>query len=233
MPYLDQRALWEELEGTAYPSEFVDVLLCPEDAEAFDAPGNLSYCYNGGTKWLTDYPQGTGIMTQLPQGMKLHEITDGTANTALIAERLTGDRSREFERSRTPAQVDADERRYLWWTSITCNEKDDELKAAQICRTSTTTAWPVIWTSSAYAFASSLSNGYMHLLTPNHRSCYNAADRYDFLYGRETVPAASNHAGGVHAVLVDGSVHFVSENIDNTAWTAIGTRSGGDTAVLP
>jgi prepilin-type processing-associated H-X9-DG protein len=42
--------------------------------------------------------------------------------------------------------------------------------------------------------------------------------------------ARSYHTGGVNALMCDGSVRFISENIDLTSvWQAIGTRQGGET----
>ncbi len=38
--------------------------------------------------------------------------------------------------------------------------------------------------------------------------------------------ARSHHVGGVHALLADGGVRFVSENIDLTTWRGLGTRAG-------
>ena len=40
--------------------------------------------------------------------------------------------------------------------------------------------------------------------------------------------ARSAHVGGVQSGLVDGSVRFVSENIDLTIWRGLATRSGGE-----
>lgn len=42
------------------------------------------------------------------------------------------------------------------------------------------------------------------------------------------VTSRSFHTGGVNAGLCDGSVHFISENLDLRVWRAIGTRSGGE-----
>jgi prepilin-type N-terminal cleavage/methylation domain-containing protein len=39
--------------------------------------------------------------------------------------------------------------------------------------------------------------------------------------------ARSLHTGGVHALLADGSVRFISENIDLTTWGNLGSRSDG------
>ncbi|MDR1958253.1 MAG: DUF1559 domain-containing protein [Planctomycetaceae bacterium] len=66
-------------------------------------------------------------------------------------------------------------------------------------------------------------------------------------------PPTSNHTGGVNAVYVDGSVHFISETINSLTsgvaatdarpklsgssdfgvWGALGTRSGGESATAP
>ncbi|MBN1909994.1 MAG: DUF1559 domain-containing protein [Pirellulales bacterium] len=43
---------------------------------------------------------------------------------------------------------------------------------------------------------------------------------------------SSNHPGGVNIALADGHATFVSESIDRTAWSAMGTRSGGESAGL-
>ena len=40
---------------------------------------------------------------------------------------------------------------------------------------------------------------------------------------------SSYHTGGVQAVLCDGSVKFVSENIDQLVWIAAGSINGGET----
>ena len=38
----------------------------------------------------------------------------------------------------------------------------------------------------------------------------------------------SYHTGGVNSGLADGSVHFMSENIDLQVWRGLGTRDGGE-----
>src|SRR6476659_8352671 len=39
----------------------------------------------------------------------------------------------------------------------------------------------------------------------------------------------SLHAGGAHFVMSDGSVHFVTENIDHTIYRGLATRNGNET----
>jgi prepilin-type N-terminal cleavage/methylation domain-containing protein/prepilin-type processing-associated H-X9-DG protein len=47
-------------------------------------------------------------------------------------------------------------------------------------------------------------------------------------FGTNHTPYTSFHPGGVHFLLCDGSVRFVSENIDLNLLKAIGTRAGGE-----
>jgi prepilin-type processing-associated H-X9-DG protein len=39
---------------------------------------------------------------------------------------------------------------------------------------------------------------------------------------------ASYHAGGVNIALVDGSVRFVRDNVDQRTFNALGSRAGGE-----
>ena len=43
----------------------------------------------------------------------------------------------------------------------------------------------------------------------------------------------SKHLGGVNTSMCDGSVNFVSDDIDITVWRGLATRAGAELAVLP
>jgi prepilin-type N-terminal cleavage/methylation domain-containing protein len=45
--------------------------------------------------------------------------------------------------------------------------------------------------------------------------------------------ARSYHPGGVQALIMDGSAHFISNSIDLALWQALSTRDGGETGTLP
>jgi hypothetical protein len=47
--------------------------------------------------------------------------------------------------------------------------------------------------------------------------------------GNGIFAARSYHVGGVHTLMCDGAVRFVSENVDLPIWRAGGTRAGGET----
>jgi prepilin-type N-terminal cleavage/methylation domain-containing protein len=46
------------------------------------------------------------------------------------------------------------------------------------------------------------------------------------------IPSRSHHPGAVNTLLMDGSVHQVSESIDALTWQALGTRAGGENASI-
>src|SRR5258708_905355 len=62
---------------------------------------------------------------------------------------------------------------------------------------------------------------YFHVTPPNFRSCM-------FPPGRIATTASSRHAGGVHVLVCDGSVKFVSSSINLGVWRGFGSRNGGE-----
>ena len=79
------------------------------------------------------------------------------------------------------------------------------------------------WASSFIGYG----GAYSHNMNPNEKPCF-ATNQGDWR-GSTVMSASSFHTGGVHALLGDGSVRFISENIDYNTWTALGTRNGGET----
>ena len=78
-------------------------------------------------------------------------------------------------------------------------------------------AWISGWTP--------LGNTYMHVFPPNG---YNG-----HVYGGEgsgnyLATPSSQHRGGVNVCFADGHVEFIADEVDQAAWWALGSRSGGD-----
>jgi prepilin-type N-terminal cleavage/methylation domain-containing protein/prepilin-type processing-associated H-X9-DG protein len=65
---------------------------------------------------------------------------------------------------------------------------------------------------------------YTHTVPPN----YNGYDCGDSSFTMAHIAARSYHTGGVNVCFVDGSVHFISNNINFAVWQAIGTSQAGD-----
>ena len=58
--------------------------------------------------------------------------------------------------------------------------------------------------------------------------CINSVQAPCASSGSNVQYARSLHTGGVHVLMGDGAVRFVSSNIDTTTWRAVGTRAGGE-----
>ena len=66
---------------------------------------------------------------------------------------------------------------------------------------------------------------YQHITPPNTTPC---AWDYAVSSGIASKPPSSAHVGGVNVLLVDGSVRFVSDTIDEAAWRELGSRNSDD-----
>lgn len=78
------------------------------------------------------------------------------------------------------------------------------------------------------------------LLTPNTRT----GDQGEFCIGSRRAPcqawggddivhfARSYHAGGIHALVADGSLRWIADSIDAQTYRALGTRAGGESVAV-
>ena len=68
--------------------------------------------------------------------------------------------------------------------------------------------------------------GYRHRTAPNRNSCTcNPAGQTQQLW-LAPISASSLHPAGVNLLLADGTVRWISDNIDIAIWRAMGTRDG-------
>jgi prepilin-type N-terminal cleavage/methylation domain-containing protein/prepilin-type processing-associated H-X9-DG protein len=65
---------------------------------------------------------------------------------------------------------------------------------------------------------------YTHTVPPN----YQGYDCGNYSITGAHIAARSYHSGGVNVCFTDGSVHFITNNINFATWQALGTRSGGE-----
>jgi hypothetical protein len=142
------------------------------------------------------------------RSLKFRDIVDGTSNTAAFAERVLTDGSNGV--------VSPDSDVFLAMSDpATPDEAIEQCRALDI--TNLANQFPLFmgapWMNGQHT--------YLHVDVPNTRSC-------GFYPTKATMPASSRHEGGVHTLMGDGAVRFVSENIDRHTWRAVGSRNGNE-----
>ena len=150
---------------------------------------------------------------------RTRDITDGMSNTAIIAEIKTGPNgTSSFQK--IPA---GDPRDFSVATSSSVNwTGSDQLFPPSSCENRATNAWD--YRGLQWYRALMVATYYNHTLPPNapFRDCVSSN-----LY-QAHLAARSYHSGGVNCALADGSIRFVSNNVDDNVWRAVGTKANGE-----
>jgi len=239
LPYIDQSPLYNNWNMTRTYSDGANTTArraklaafrCPSDKDYPGADPGCNYGVCGGSTpdiWVEHATNGgNGAFNRLKEN-QFRDLTDGTSNVIMISEFLVGDNSQAvvsdsdivrvgtapaFADKRFPTQAEMDA------AGATCDAADP---AEQISRSRCGTDWSAPYpTQSAFNTTAS----------PNwkHRSCAFGGN-FGLCTDRSGIfPARSRHTGGVQAALCDGSVTFISENIDLQTWHYLGARSDGN-----
>lgn len=225
----------------------VATLLCPSDGmSASQKPdpgfGTMNYYGNLGGPGVINTNSGTmipnGASVTPTEGatygrggpVSFAAITDGTSNTALFSEKLTGLGVSPTAFTRNSNQA----KRGLFAPSSTVdNDTGDAAQALAFighCNsvpgnaTSASSRSGLSWTKSYPPYT--VINAYTHFGAPNSVACSNDNATWGGPSG--SIPPTSNHPGGVNLLLTDGSVRFIKDSVDLQTWWALGTRSGGE-----
>ncbi|MDG3006104.1 DUF1559 domain-containing protein [Paludisphaera mucosa] len=259
LPFIEQGTLWNAYNVGPVASNATDgfglynknttvfntqvaSFLCPSDG----AERNVSLCNyvgNYGGPYQLQPFSGTFIPTPSKNPddqwlvgssatVKMSSITDGTSNTALFSEVLTGVNNAA---TATPGAMPRAKRVHFaapGMTNIaaTTDAVNAEISACQSLPATTTGIGGTRgdWFQ-AYPFYVNFSN-YNHMGSPNSVACASTQaggnTNGQDVYG--SAPPTSNHSGGVNMVLSDGSVRFVKDSVSRPAFWALGTRSGGE-----
>ncbi len=221
----------------------VPVFLCPSEAvqPIFDTVmgvtptptkwAGLNYMISTGSATGTNYDDRyrTDGMAWENSSVKFRDITDGTSNTVMMSETLMGDRidsvgglppfpyrrigSWSGSSSATPPPGFAISGNLISNPDLAAVAPTITSWAGGQTRTGRGQAW-----IRGVPFAT-CTNGY---LTPNSRIPDIG------IHGRGFYGARSLHTGGAHFQLADGSVRFISENIDLTLCRNFHSRNGGE-----
>ena len=268
LPYLEQATLYAQItagdpttsppippggpapwSGTApapaiYTQRFAG-FLCPTDPGIQSARGNNNYAFSRGDYIGVD--ANTGRDAQNVNGLfclrrcfGVRDVTDGTSNTVAISERVMA--SFGIGGRTTPKVAES----IITGVGAITTNPGACLAAASAIRSGdryTTGAGIKGRFSSIWCDGQPEINSFYTVTPPNGPSCINDGNgNADGAVGM--FAASSYHTGGAQALLADGSVRFVSENIDTGnlgvsttlggrspygVWGAVGTKGGGET----
>lgn len=228
LPYFDQANVYNLCNfslgitnaANAVPvSKELPGLRCPSDPQnnISGQGGATNYMANKGNGiiWLgptgpnTGMPEQTGVM-YYQSCVRFGDILDGSSNTGAFAERILADGNNSIV---SPV---AD----VFFSPASPTTPD---QAVQMCNavdiTNLANQFP-LFMGAPWAHG---QHTYLHVNVPNSRSCGF------FAVLRASMPPSSRHVGGCHMQLADGSVRFVTENIDLNTWRALGSRASGET----
>jgi prepilin-type N-terminal cleavage/methylation domain-containing protein/prepilin-type processing-associated H-X9-DG protein len=236
MPYLEQNNLvagydmkvhWYQAPNLVMTQRPLPIFSCPSDRQGAmwldqtnfpSARGNYVVCYGNlvfGKNSAIGVGRGifgcsaianAGGNLFTPYQTQIGQISDGTSNTLLMSEVIV-------------AKLDNNQNGAGRW-------QDGDFRGH-------------VWHDATSSSPSHCPNIFMTINGPNssvpdNALCGRVANNDPLMpctngpsTDRQNV-ARSRHAGGVNAVFGDGSVRFVSNNINLTAWRAMGTMDGGE-----
>jgi len=258
MPYLDQAPLFNLVsagggtgnkppggpEGWAGWAEWnvtIPGLLCPSDGLYANTIRGNSYVFNIGdsTRNVVNSMTVRGMFGR-NRGVKIRDVIDGTSNTLAMSEHV-----------RTNFAPQTNSRRLIVeGIALGATDLNNGTNPGQCLSFVTGQRWAPS-TSVKGKHGTSLWDGqaercgFTTIIPPNGPSCAQGTNvNADSTHA--VLAPTSLHTGGVHALMVDGAVRFISENIDTgdltvTAptqgetgaspygvWGALGTKAGGE-----
>ncbi|MCL2743719.1 MAG: DUF1559 domain-containing protein [Planctomycetaceae bacterium] len=224
----------------------IDALLCPSDTKA-DVAGATSnarttYSMSRGDAITRDATSNKRGMFGYFNWQNMSSVTDGTSNTIAFSEAIAYNATKGVVKGWLVVADGANLKTTPLTTcgSIVLNTKDRKLY------TGTATDQP---RCSRFADTRCYMGFFNTVNQPNSPSCANTNTDGTATYG--VWSASSNHSGGVNCGLVDGSVRFISDTVNNTTsglsaapqevatgnsefgvWGAYGTVDGGESTAL-
>ena len=234
LPFADQAPLYNRWNfnltyiagsNTALARTKLPFLKCPSDRDYPGAEPGVNYAGCGGSSINIWSARSNGVFPKR-SSLMMGDLTDGTSNVIAFSEHLVGDNAQggvsDSDIVVTSNTGFADQN---FPTVAEINN------AATICNAADPTAIPSLSRNGRHWAAPYPSQSRFNTAAPPNwqgRSCAMggnfglAADRNGIFAAR------SRHTGGVHVGLADGSVRFISENIDLQTWQWLGARADGN-----
>ncbi len=247
-PWANLSGHFADDEERAWAAQFWQVtvpsFICPSDppignTDESPAPINYKVCVGDDYHQNHFLPAWGGSrknrgMFQRNRWLAIGAVTDGLSNTIAISERVKGGDARDILGG-VALNMQA-------WNPASCLARIDPANPRRLIGDVRAQFRPTggrAWDGRPY-FA-----GFATMVAPNGPSCH-----WGGVDGNEDMsPPSSYHTGGVQVAMGDGSVHFVSENIntgnqladsladpsgpsDYGVWGALGSANGGETASI-
>lgn len=247
LPYIEQSALYERIKtssrdfyvaagaDSATQSAPVPAFVCPSDLP-YPLAGRSGYCnypVSAGSNlgWnLSPSSRHNGVF-QPEAETDMAAILDGTSNTIMLAEQLTGDNDNTSYRRET------DVVRGLSWSGNESTQQGPITQAQIDAAGAACDASPSNHSSvsgSRYSRGIFIYTVFNTVATPNWKypSCFTSTSTGAHGSSRGIYPARSRHTGGVNHALADASVRFLTDSTQLEIYHALGSRNGGE-AVSP
>jgi prepilin-type N-terminal cleavage/methylation domain-containing protein len=253
LPFIDQEPLYNQANFDYYwdcnnathrnrtvNRANLPALTCPSDPGSNKARGDagvVSYCLSAGpvSSWSVG-SRTPGIVT-FRTGTLMRDITDGTANTIMMSEVAigrNGGTSAYDEKSYRVVTGSALLRPSGTFSNRVFNSSQAHINAILTYHASCKSTggggggWHGdnddsgrFWTSGRLFWGP-----WFNTLMPPNQGPH--CDQDASVTTMDLKTATSHHPGGVHGLLSDGSVRFISDSIDHATWINLGTKNGND-----
>ena len=253
LPYIEQKALYDQIksvsqdfywradEKSASATQTTDQIvaatplaafLCPSDKAfpntAYRGTSTYGVCAGSNIGWDISESRQNGVFRPI-SATPMSAITDGTSNTIMLGEFLTGDNDNNAYHR------DTDMISAQTWTGTYQSTQQGPISQAELdtygqaCETGKNNHASVAgmrWGRGLFHYAVFNTVAPPNWKYPSCRSC-SACGGGD---SNGVYPARSRHPGGANHGVTDGSVRFVSETIELQTYHALGSRDGGEVA---
>lgn len=247
LPFMEQQPLYDKIKTDS--KNFYDnvntkvdaigenspvaTFFCPSDMRHPVYRGNCNYpvCAGSNIAWDITASRQNGVF-RYREATPMAAITDGTSNTIMLGEHLTGDNDDSAYRPMT------DVVRGLSWSA---NESTSQGPIAPTAVEAAGAACHASPSNHSSAGAARYVRGMLEytvfntLAPPNWKypSCMTSTSTGTHGASRGIYAARSRHPGGVNHAMADASVRFISETIDLTTYHGLGSRDGGEVVSPP
>lgn len=247
LPYLDQAPLYNlanfslgiigdgatEVINVPATMSKVTGFRCPSDRDPADSwysrpyPGN-NYCVSLGPTMEWANSNNSVGMFRLNGSLGFRDVTDGLSNTIMMAETPVGTSSKDIHGSW--------QRGVAWSGGSRQNPTVlDVLAYAQAAKTAFDGgANQHHHAGRLWALGQPYQNLFNTVIPPNPLFP-SASECAGCGWGDSNGmwPSRSRHVGGAHHLMGDGSVHFISQNLDHALYMGLGSRGNGEIVQFP